>query len=42
MKREDYLYEIIKQEGRITSKKVTELGYHRIHLTFLLKQIYKC
>jgi hypothetical protein len=43
MKREDYLYEIIKKEGRITSKRVTELGYHRIHLTFLLKQnrIYK-
>lgn len=43
MKKEDYLYEIIKNDGKITSKKVTELGYHRIYLTFLLKQnrIYK-
>ena len=38
MKKEDYLYEIIKKEGKITSKKLTELGYHRIYLTFLLKQ----
>lgn len=43
MKKEDYLYKIIEKEGKITSKRVTELGYHRIHLTFLLKQgrIYK-
>ena len=43
MKKEDYLFKIIEREGKITSKKVTELGYHRIHLTFLLKQnkIYK-
>jgi hypothetical protein len=43
MKKEDYLYEIIKKEGKITSKRVNELGYHRIFLTFLLKQkrIYK-
>ena len=43
MKKEDYLFKIIEKEGKITSKRVTELGYHRIHLTFLLKQnkIYK-
>ena len=43
MKKEDYLYKIIEKEGKITSRRVTELGYHRIYLTFLLKQnrIYK-
>jgi len=38
MKKEDYLYKVIEKEGRITSKRVTELGFHRIHLTFLLKK----
>jgi hypothetical protein len=38
MKKEDYLYQIIEKQGKITSKEVTKLGYHRIHLTFLLKQ----
>ena len=43
MKKEDRLYKIIEEQGSITSKKVTELGFHRIHLTFLLKagKIYK-
>ena len=36
-------YEIIKNEGFITSKRATELGYPRIYLTFLVNQnrIYK-
>ena len=27
--------EAIEKEGKITSKRATELGFHRIHLTFL-------
>lgn len=43
MKKEDELYKIIEQEGKITSKRVLELGYPRIYLTYLAKQqkIYK-
>ena len=43
MKKEEKLYEIIKSEGSITSKKATELGFPRIYLTILVNQglIYK-
>lgn len=43
MKKEDELYKIILEEGSITSKRATELGFPRIYLTFLVNEgrIYK-